>query len=213
LPVRSGNTYIAAVAFEGLFESHLTVTGGDDDELRSFAERGGAKFTRIILDRGAHQDQPMITVRGKGSADDQKALTADWTLRLAEAGYRVARVKIEAAPTNEDIPQSAALPPGSYFEHHVKLVLEDETALVTLRAIGERHSAHVSRNARRTLDNGRHQRFVTQRCYDAGQPEARRRLSALITDLETHGHTPIEIEEEFVLLDTNPQLDDGWITR
>jgi hypothetical protein len=212
---RAAAYYDAAVAqFEGLFESHLTVEPTDDDErLRALAARHGAKYTRIVLDRGSSPDQPMVTVRGRGTLDEQRALTADWTRRLRAAGFSVSRAKIEAAPGNADIPQTADLPHGCYFEHHVKLVLDNGAGMAAVRAVSERHMAHVSRNARRVLADGRCERFVTQRCFDAGQPEARRRLAALVEELTAAGYRPAEIEEEFVVSDSNPTLDDGWIRR
>jgi hypothetical protein len=155
----------------------------------------------------------MITVRGRGTLNEQRALTAAWTRRLREAGFPVCRAKIEAAPDNADVPQTAELPDGCYFEHHLKLVLADGAEIAAVRAVSERHAAHVSRNARRVLPDGRHERFVTQRCYDAGQPEARRRLAALVDELTATGYPPIEIEEEFVAVDSNPALDDGWIRQ
>jgi hypothetical protein len=186
--------------FEGLFESHLTVEPTDDDErLGALAARHGAKYTRIVLDRGSSPDQPMVTIRGRGTLDEQRALTADWTRRLRGAGFPVSRAKIEAAPDNVGIPQTGDLPDGCYFEHHVKLVLADDAGMAAVRAVSERHAAHVSRNARRVLADGRCERFVTQRCYDAGQPEARRRLAALVDELSAAGHRPTEIEEEFVV--------------
>jgi hypothetical protein len=200
------------LSFDGLFESHLTVEpGADDGKLQWLAERHGAKYTRIVLDRGARPDQPMITVRGQGSLADQRVLTAEWARRLHAAGFPVSRAKIEAAPTNAGIPQTADLPAGSYFEHHAKVVLGREDAVPAVRAISERHAAHVSRNARRAVAGGRHERFVTQRCHDAGQPEARRRLAALVADLTAAGYPPVEVEEEFVVVDSNLALDDGWI--
>jgi hypothetical protein len=155
----------------------------------------------------------MVTVRGHGSLDDQRALTALWTRRLHEAGFPVSRVKIEAAPDNADVPQCADLPLGAYFESHVKLALADEAGIAAVRAVSERHGAHVSRNARRVLPDGRQERFVTQRCFDAGQPEARRRLAALAVALVESGYPPVEIEEEFVVVDSNLSLDDGWLPR
>lgn len=195
-----------------MFESHLTVAPiGDDERLRALAERHGAKYLRIVLDRGDSPDQPMVTVRGRGTLDDQRELTAEWARRLADAGFRVSRVKIEAAPDNAGLPQTADLPAGSYFEHHLRLVLAGHDEVAAVRAVGERHTAHVSRNARRALGDGRHERFVTQRCADAGQPEARRRLAALVADLAAAGFPPVEVEEEFVIVDSNPALDAGWI--
>lgn len=203
---------LPVVRFEGLFESHLTVEPTDDDErLRSLAQRHGAKYTRIVLDRGRSPDQPMVTVRGRGTLDEQRALTAAWTRRLRAAGFPVTRAKIEAAPDNAGVPQAGELPDGCYFEHHLKVVLADDAGIAAVREIGERHAAHVSRNARRALPGGRHERFVTQRCHDAAQPEARRRLAALIAELTAAGFPPVEIEEEYVVADSNLALDAGWI--
>ncbi|HEY0698472.1 MAG TPA: hypothetical protein VGD43_11760, partial [Micromonospora sp.] len=131
--------------FEGLFESHLTVEPTDDGErLRALAQRYGAKYTRIVLDRGSSPDQPMVTFRGSGLLDEQRASTRAWTRRLREAGFLVSRVKIEAAPDNADLPQTADLPEGCYFEHHVKVVLADGAGIAAVRAVSERHAAHVS---------------------------------------------------------------------
>jgi hypothetical protein len=143
---------------------------------------------------------------------------------LRAEGFGVARVKIEATPWNEDVPRTAAearaLPPGCHFEHHVKLALADDAEVATVRALAERHSAHVSRNARRELggrggaDGGGargHERFVTQRCRDVGRPEARRRLDALLDTLSAAGFKAVEVEEEFVVHDDRPALDNGWI--
>lgn len=202
--------------FAGDFETHLTVSpGGDHDRLESWAGRHGLKYARIVLDRGQAPDQPMLTVRGRGTLTAQRAAARTWVTDLAGAGFRVTRLKIEASPFNQDVPQTAAdaaaLPPGCYFEHHVKLVLTGPEQVDRARAVSERHAAHLSRNARRTLADGGHHRFVTQRCRDVGLPEARRRLDALLAELAAEGFAAVEAEAEFVVVDDNPGLDAGWI--
>jgi hypothetical protein len=201
--------------FSGAFETHLTVAPADDAVLLAWAERHGVKFSRIVLDRGSQPDQPMLTLRGRGTLADQRAAARAWARRLHDAGFTVVRVKIEAAPFNRGVPatvdDAVALPPHCYFEHHVKLVLTGDAEVARARAISEPHAAHLSRNARRTLADGRHERFVTQRCRGVGRPDARQRLDALVTALAADGFTPIEVEEEFVVVDDNPELDLGWI--
>ncbi|WP_327434474.1 hypothetical protein [Streptomyces sp. NBC_01236] len=205
--------------FAGEFETHLTVVGtsmaGDEGRIRRWAERHRVKYTRIVLDRGATPDQPMLTVRGHGVLSAQREAALTWIERLGAEGFGVARVKIEAAPWNEDVPRTAAeaqeLPPGCYFEHHVKLALLDETEMTAVRALAERHTAHVSRNARRDVGGRGHERFVTQRCRGVGRTEARRRLDALLDALAAAGFKAVEVEEEFVVHDDHLALDSGWI--
>ncbi|MDI1465194.1 hypothetical protein QEZ54_29915 [Catellatospora sp. KI3] len=202
--------------FAGDFETHLTVSpGGGHERLESWAGRRGLKYARIVLDRGQAPDQPMLTVRGRGTLTAQRDAARAWVAEMAEAGFAVTRLKIEASPFNADVPQTAAeaaaLPPGCYFEHHVKLVLTGPEQVDRARAISERHAAHLSRNARRVLTDGSHHRFVTQRCRDVGLPEARRRLDALLAALTADGFAALEAEAEFVVVDDNPDLDAGWI--
>ncbi|MET9832288.1 hypothetical protein ABZ078_23985 [Streptomyces sp. NPDC006385] len=205
--------------FAGEFETHLTVAAdaasGAEDRLPRWAERHRVKYTRILLDRGATPDQPMLTVSGRGTLSAQRTAALAWTERLSADGFAVTRVKIEAAPWNADVPRTAAeataLPHGCYFEHHVKLVVADAAQVASARALAERHTAHVSRNARRSLGERGHARFVTQRCRGVGRPEARRRLAALVSDLVDSGFAVMEVEAEFVVHDDRPDLDRGWI--
>jgi hypothetical protein len=196
---------------DGEFEVHLTLLA--DLRLAGFAAAHGLKYTRIVLDRGATPDQPMVTFRARGRFAEVTAEAHRWQARLAADGFTVVRVKVEASPLNVDVPQlDAQAQPDRYFEHHVKLVV-DNAGIDLARGISLRHSAHVSRNARRGDPDGRHERFVTQRCYDCGRPEARRRLDELLADLGAAKLTVVEVEQEYVMLDSDPSVDAGWISR
>lgn len=203
--------------FAGAFETHVTLgfsRDADEERAREWARRAGVKYTRIVLDRGERPDQPMLTAYGRGTLDTRRAAAGAMVAELRAAGFAVARVKIEAAPSNADVPataaDAAALPPGCYFEHHVKLVLDDAD-VPRVRALADPHAAHVSRNPRRRLDGTRHERFVTQRCRGVGRADARRRLDTLLAALAYAGFPARETEEEFVVCDDNPGLDAGWI--
>lgn len=203
--------------FAGMFEIHLTVRlrlGEGDERLARWAEQRGLKYAKILLDRGAAPEQPMLTYHGPGTLPGQLALARQQTRELRVDGFGVVRVKIEAAPWNEDVPQTdaeaSALMPGCYFEHHVKLILAGDAEADAVRRTGALHAGHLSRNARRGQRGGRHERFLTQRCRLVGRPEARRRLAALLDSLARAEHRVIEVEEEFMVHDDNPGLDRGW---
>jgi hypothetical protein len=122
------------------------------------------------------------------------------------------RVKIEAAPWNQGVPeQDSDAVDERYFEHHVKLLLPDATAgtLVALARLLQPHQARLSTNARRQRADGRHERFVTQRCHRAGRITAKARLERLLAALSEH--EILEVEEEYVVLDSNLELDRGWL--
>jgi hypothetical protein len=206
------------VEFDGEFETHVTVRAeGPDgiDALRSFAGRDRRKFHHIVLDRGRTPSQPMVSRRGRGSLSGELAAAADLSRRLTAAGFAVTRVKIEAAPDNRDVPDSDAEAadrhPGRYFEHHVKLALAEGTDVRPLAGLACGYAAHLSRNARRVRDDGVSERFVTQRCHSVGRAAARERLGALLAALGAGEYKILSVEEEFVVYDSNPAVDAGWL--
>ena len=105
-------------------------------------------------------------------------------------------MKIEASPLCAGVPRddaaAATEPAGRYFEHHVKLLLAPDADTARLVGLAMRHAAHVSRNALRAREDGRLERFVTQRCHRVGRPEARRRFEALLAALTGNGYEVID---------------------
>ena len=110
---------------------------------------------------------------------------------------------------------------SSYFEHHVKVVLADGEAMATVWQVSERHAAHVSRNARRLLPDGRHERFVTQRCHDARQHDDASlggRFAPRVPPEGLHWVTAEELRgvdsphmDVLDLVSRNPRFDDGLV--
>lgn len=204
--------------FAGEFETHITVCLKDSNQVEALQAWGidrGLKFIHIVLDRGIHVSQLMLTRHGTGGLSDQLKIASESSKSLNVAGFSVVRIKIEAAPWNQDVPQSNAEaanhPCDRYFEHHIKLLLEPSANIVTLMELAERHSAHLSRNVLRIRNDDYCERFVTQRCLAVGRVEARQQLQDLLKAIAPLGYLVIEVEAEFVVYDSNLKIDAGWI--
>lgn len=204
--------------FTGDLETHFTVDSQQicrTDELRQFAAGHGLKCLLIILDRGREVTQPMLTRRARGTLSLELEIADEMCRQLARAGFLVTRIKIEAAPSNRGVPQTDAdaihSASGQYFEHHLKLLLSPDQDLAGLTRLAEVHLARMSRNALRQRSDGLQERFVTQRCWGIGRNTAQRKLEALIADLRQGGWKIMETEAEFVVHDTNLEIDAGWI--
>jgi hypothetical protein len=218
---------------DGQFEAHITVRCDDGAASATRLERWSAargwKFTHIVLARGRTPSQPMLTLRGSGSYEEQLR-TCHWASKtLSDAGFSPVRVKIEVPPWEPVVPRSdgeARLPDGfggpsscasRYFEHHLKVLLDPvgrcaAVCLDALTATAVAHDAHVSWNARRIRGGtGRQERFVTQRCHGVGLPAAQARLAALTRAVEDLSIEITEVEQEFVVYDSNTAIDEGWI--
>lgn len=204
----------------GPFETHLTLAldpAHPIDTLRAFAEQVSLKFTHILLDNGQTPSQPMLTRHAPGPLSLELAEVAKLTRALADRKFDVTRVKIEIAADNPCVPQSIdqarASAPDRYFEHHIKLLLGQRTEMTVLQDLARRHDAHLSRNALRTRDDGQQERFLTQRWYQVNRPTARLHLDALLNELAQRNYQIIDIEEEYVIYDSNQSIDAGWIDR
>ena len=202
----------------GEFETHLTVGQTDAEglvRLQDFGKSRGLKCLHIILDQGQTTSQPMLTRRGHGDLQEQLQLARKVGQELNELGFHLNRIKLEAAPFNQGVPQSdqaaTTVSPPLYFEHHLKLLLDANVDLQYLRELAMRHSAHVSRNALRVRADGLQERFVTQRFWSIGATSAHQHCVALTSELVARGLEVLETEEEFVVYDSNLELDAGWI--
>lgn len=204
--------------YVGLFESHVTIEARDADALERFRAHcagQGIKCVLIELARGVTRSQPMANLAHQGTFPQALREAVDLARSLAQQGFRVVRVKIEAAPGNADVPetdeQAKRLPPGNYFECHVKLVLPDEAAEGPVRAACEAHEAHLSANAFKQRPEGGAERFVTMRSYGVGRVTADARLLALVKALERTGFPLVKVVCEYCVFDSNQALDDGWL--
>lgn len=213
-----GVMQVELAAVRGDFEAHITVEAADPGMsilLEQYAAQHDMKFTHIVLLRGRTPDQPMLTVRRSGTAGAVRDWLDTMVTGLSEAGFEVTRVKLEATPWAEGVPgtdnAAAAMGPRYYFEHHIKLLLPADAVPEQLAEAVTDHRAHVSANARRVRPDGRTERFVTQRCRAVGNGTAEARLADLLAVLSEY--RILSVEREFVVVDTNESVDDGWIAE
>ncbi len=200
---------------EDEFEIHLTIAArieGDTDRAARFAQTHGIKFTHIVLPRGASPSQPMLSWRARGALEAQVRSAAGIADDLRAACIDVVRTKIEAAPTNRDVPQCGSCAhPERYFECHCKLLLDERADIEALAALVMTHGGHLSRNARRLRADGCQERFATLRRRDGGVEGIARDEAALRDALMPHVREVLSSEIEYVVYDSNLAIDAGWL--
>jgi hypothetical protein len=207
--------------YAGEFEVHVTVrpsSGAALERFRAWCLSHDCKCVRIVLARGEHVEQPMATWRrGATTLPAVVEETRHMIGELERVAVPVVRVKVEAAPTNEGVPQNDAEATGqdevNYFEHHVKLLREPAADREALLLACVEFGAHLSRNAWREYAHGLEERFVTMRSYRVGRVTAEQRLQRLLVVLTDVGEKVLEVESEYNVYDSNVQLDAGWLPR
>lgn len=199
----------------GCFETHLTLEAPDLDQIRGFGSSHELKITHIILGNGRHPSQPMLTGRADGRLSDVLEKLQTTSALLSDLRVRVLRTKVETTTDNPAAPkddhEAAHRPATWHFEHHVKLLLAPETDRSVIESIAKRHSARFSRNAFKDHEAGYQERFLTQRFFRTGRASASRSLDSLLKELSSHEIPVLESESEYVVHDSNSQLDADWI--
>jgi hypothetical protein len=205
--------------YHGNFEVHLTVCAvGTPDAFRAWCEAARCKCARIVLARGVQVEQPVATWRRDDTVlPDVLAEATERAQDLERAGFAVVRVKIEADPSNDDVPatddDALLLPSHNYFEHHVKLRRKAAAGRELLLRVCLDHAAHLSRNAWREPAKGFEERFVTLRSYRIGRTASEQRLHRLLAALHGVGEQIIHVESEYTVHDSNLELDAGWLPQ
>jgi len=203
--------------YRGSFEVHLTIrAAGALDAFRAWCEVERCKCVRIVLARGELVEQPMATWRRANTVlPDVLAEATKRAQDLERAGFAVVRLKIEADPSNDDVPatddDALRQPSGNYFEHHVKLRRATAAGSEVLLCVCLDHAAHLSRNAWRKPADGFEERFVTLRSYRLGRFASEQRLQRLLAALEGANEQIIAVESEYTVHDSNLRLDAGWL--
>ncbi|MEM7039123.1 MAG: hypothetical protein AAF570_19255, partial [Bacteroidota bacterium] len=111
--------------YHGLFEAHITIQpiqGPQSIVFQNLCKDLKVKPIQIELPEGDVPVQPMTCSTHKGDYSDVRQEVYALAWELARGGFEVTRVKIEAAPFNDDIPQNKAEAAQhsaqNYFEHH-----------------------------------------------------------------------------------------------
>ena len=205
-------------SYSGTFEAHITILAAElttREKFRDVCQGLGVKCILIELPNGITRSQPMTASYYHGTLEDVLAEVQSLAQAIADAGFEVTRIKVEAMIDNCDIPEDdedvQALPASNYFEFHVKVTLPGDADVATLQVQCRQRGGHLSANTFKYQRDGQQQRFVTMRLYGVGRRSAEARFDELLQWLEGEGLKLSHKLREYTVYDTNLALDAGWI--
>lgn len=203
--------------YEGVFEAHISIVPINQEQaniFKSFCEAEGIKAIQIVLARGTTPIQPMSSSMHWGKFSTVKSEVETLVHKIAQLGFEVKRMKIEAAPNNQDIPQTiedlSRHDSKNYFEHHWKILLEGEPS-EKLLALCEEYKAHFSQNAFKEREDGFSEHFLTLRLYEKGLQEAEKVCEDFTEALKAQKVEVLKFITEYCIYDDFVMLDEEWL--
>jgi hypothetical protein len=137
---------------------------------------------------------------------------------MLSQSLEVIRLKLEAMAWNDGVPvtdaDAKALPEGHYFEFHLKLDApvspENDERLKKLAAeltqeLGIKIPFSCNNMGNKT------QRFLNVRTYHMGSQSAENVVEKVAEALSLRGFRVAKVIKEFIVFDTNKELDRGWL--
>ena len=199
----------------GSFETHLTfaaLTPTQVEAARAWAAKWDCKFLQIELDRGSTPTQPMLTWHTRGTLEDQRSFAEERANTLRQVGLPVTRIKLEVATDHSGVPVlNRYRGDDCYFEYHIKLLLDSDVDIARLSTLVQVYDARLSCNAFKHRADDKQERFVTLRCHSVGLYTANMRFRELNDSLHKSGYPILDVEEEYVVYDSDVSVDAGWL--
>jgi len=135
---------------------------------------------------------------------------------LSDAGFDVAREKIETVPWHPAAPRlnifhiDEEMPPNCYFETHINVKSSDKRQM-ELEGICKAHGAHLSRNVFKRYGNDTYTIMITLRSYSESFQAFEERSRRLQESLRVSRFKMEKVITEFSIYDTKISHDAEWL--
>lgn len=202
------------------YEAHVTVKlDGSDSETARFIDvctAAGIKPIVLALDTKGEQSIIDVMTSSKHLGNNSTAYGHAMGVAslLKSMKFDVCRVKLETVPWHPMAPKDGQpMPPNTYFEAHLPVVLPSVDDVPTLRRVVydlEIPQLHMSANVFKKNKDGSCVQMVTYRRTDRGRDEFAADVEQITSSLKCFDWTVGKYHTEFALYDTNVSHDAAW---
>lgn len=208
---------------ESFFEIHITVANEALYEFLLYCnEKGCAKDFAVgpwlyseARSEEASNRQLMFTRTVKQSFGAARALATETAAELESRGIAVRRIKLEVPAQHEFVVRARQALPEAYYEFHFKVRVASQAEHEQISAVSRQHHASFSYNAFGSTPD---RVLVAQRVHCAADVPYSSALAARQAYIDTLQAAELQVDTtgsgvhyEFVVHDSNPQLDAGFV--
>jgi chromosome segregation ATPase len=198
-----------------MFELHITVDSTNVDKWGKLCQRLKMEPVLIFLTRGKYPVQMMCIKNFASSADEANSIVKKIEEEVIKDDFKIMRTKLEGSLNNKmnDISErlTCALPP--YSECHTKILIPSSRRSEVLeleRKLGLFASINVLNNKNNEQSgNSLEKWYFNSRKY-SDLEGSRKTYQEEFREIKKQFPNAL-MEMECVFIDTNPDIDSGWI--
>ncbi|CAF1386676.1 unnamed protein product [Didymodactylos carnosus] len=209
------NKLVPTNVINGTFEVHITVENNDMEHFLNVCKINKLKSIFIHLNNGNNPKQLMTSSYHVGTysniVEEIKTLA-----NIQFKDFNIIRLKIESLPSNNGIPENDIDKllfwdiNSNYFEFHYKILISSLNQLRRLKKLCITYELYLARNAFKTISINEMYYIITMRLFNVSRVNAFIRNDTIINYLTMNHFPPLKVEREFVVYDSNIDLDNGW---
>jgi hypothetical protein len=198
-----------------IYESHITIDNITNIDFFKFV-CGKLKLKPILIELPTYKvSYQLMTSKyhNNNNLEKLKIELLDTVNKLREYDFIPIRLKIEASLNNYTVPilKEDIKNIDDYFEFHFKVLINNPLELDKLKISCKENQLYISSNAFKSLDNNKHERFITLRVFNTIKSKALEKYNDTFKILKREDFKILNVEKEYVVYDTNINLDNRWI--
>jgi hypothetical protein len=205
------NQLVPTNIIDGTFKIHITVDNHNMKHFLNICQINKWKSIFIYLNNGYHSKQLMTSfhLNGKYPNIIQQIQT------LIDTHFKdlnIIRLKIKSLVFNDGVPDYKIDKllfwdkKTNYFEFHYQILIKSIEELQKLNL----DNIHLAHNQFKKISENEMYYILTMRLFNVGKNKALIQNNSTIQYLTNHSFPPLKVESQFVVYDSNIDLDNGW---
>ncbi|CAF1036464.1 unnamed protein product [Rotaria magnacalcarata] len=208
------NELIKTNTIDDAFKVHITVDHREMEKLLNVCKINKLKPIFIHLQNGNNPQQLMTSSSHVGTFPEiveQMKIFAD----LQFKDLNIIRLKIKSSASHKGVPEENVdklfwSQKSNYFEFRYKIYVSSKSQLGRLNALCIQQNLCLAFNAFETKSTYERYYIATMRLFHTGRKNAYVTNNYILQSLTRNDFSPVEVENEFVVYDSNINLDSGW---
>ncbi|CAF1430630.1 unnamed protein product [Adineta steineri] len=198
---------------DGIFQIHITIKNDNIRTCPTICQINEYNWIDVSRFNGKRSKRLIVSFNHMGRYPDMMEQTQTF-IDTQFKGLDIIRVKIKSLALNNDIPENDLDKmlfwdkKSNYFEFYHKVLIKSLWQLRELKNFCQNRHLHLASFGKISSNEGYY--FVILRLFNVGREKALIENDYLMERLTANNFPPLDIESNFIVYDSNINLDNEW---